>query len=619
MLPTWPAALGGFGVASVFLTSLGLPLAGAIAPRGMPALGLAPALGWAIYTVLALPVLSLVGFDTLAITMFSMSALGLAVWFRRHWAPTAVLPRWGLAVAACMAWLPAMAIMPKTSAAGILLAPPMFDHVKIAIVDAVLRLGLPVANPFYGPGAHAPLGYYYLWHFGTAVLAQGLHIGGWSAQAAMTGFTAYASLALMMGLAVWCGGGRLAVLAVCLLSLPGSMRPLLAGVLGAQMAGAIMPRASDLGGWLNQAAWVPQHLASACCVLLSALAMIRLADSLSLPCAAILALTMAAGFESSVWVGGVAFAASGMALGIYLLWPMAARRRWRFLAWCSLAAMLAAALVFPVAAAEWQAVRARGGGGLAALPYPSFGVFFPQGWRLALDWPGFWLVLLPFSFPAVAPLGFASVTIANNDLGWRAVLPGLLVLTAAAAAVLGRALAARRWGLACASLVLAACGVPDSARMLAEYMGGQRPGDAAGFAASEALWQAVRRHAGPSERVGNNPDLVGGATPWPVNIAWATLSDRPSCYAGWASVVAYGALPDHRLLALNDQFLRVFAGAARPGDVAELAWAENCAVIAVTPGDGAWQHDPFAESGVYRLAEGAQAWRIYTRVAGGGR
>ena len=63
--------------------------------------------------------------------------------------------------------------------------------------------------------------------------------------------------------------------------------------------------------------------------------------------------------------------------------------------------------------------------------------------------------------------------------------------------------------------------------MLREYaFGGQLPGDARGFSdASQALWQAVRRHTGPKlDRVANNVlAVVAGATPWPVNIGWATL------------------------------------------------------------------------------------------------
>jgi hypothetical protein len=41
----------------------------------------------------------------------------------------------------------------------------------------------------------------------------------------------------------------------------------------------------------------------------------------------------------------------------------------------------------------------------------------------------------------------------------------------------------------------------------------------------------------------------------------------------------------------------------------------DCAAAVVTPTDGAWTNDPFANSRYYRSVETADAWRIYKRVA----
>ena len=622
-----------------YFTLLGLPLARAVAPRGMPALAMAPALGWAVWAVLALPVLTLTGFGALQATVFSLGVL--AVWLRAG-RSGAVLPRWSLAAAACVAALPALAIAPKSVGTGILLGPPMFDHVKIALVDAILRSGLPVPNPFYGPQNPGHLAYYYLWHFATAAVACVLHAGGWAAEAGMTGFTAFASVMLIMGLAQAWGGGRLSVMAAPLLCLPGSMRPILRTIAGGAGADGFIPPSADLGGWLNQAAWVPQHLASACCAMVSALLILRMAEG-GRAVALVLGLTVAAGFESSIWVGGVAFAVAGAAMGVFVLARMPAAARWQLVGWAAGAATVAGVLILPFVTAELASVRARHlGAGLAVLPYPVFGNDVPAGWRTALDLPGFWLILLPFTWPAVVPLAVAALrrhaapnyvpalavfaggclaaaallrsTIDNNDLGWRAVLPAVLLLTALAACMLERLATRARWGALCAGLLVACLGIPDTVRMLRDYAGGQLPGDAAGFARSATLWDAVRRHAGALDRVANNPDFVAAATPWPVNISWATIADRPSCYAGWETVLAYGSLSRPGLLAVNDRFTRVFAGQAAPGDVAALARTDNCAVAAVTAGDGAWLRDPFAGSRDFRLAETGAWWRIYVRT-----
>jgi hypothetical protein len=132
-------------------------------------------------------------------------------------------------------------------------------------------------------------------------------------------------------------------------------------------------------------------------------------------------------------------------------------------------------------------------------------------------------------------------------------------------------------------------------------------------AGSQKLWQALRRHTGPLDRVANNPLFAGAATPWPVNIAWATLSDRLSCFAGWETMIAYGPLATPQLIAANDLFARVFDGRAAPGDVHALAADFDCAASVVVRSDGAWARDPFTVGPDYRLAESGADFRVYVR------
>jgi hypothetical protein len=130
------------------------------------------------------------------------------------------------------------------------------------------------------------------------------------------------------------------------------------------------------------------------------------------------------------------------------------------------------------------------------------------------------------------------------------------------------------------------------------------------------LWAAVRRHAAVSERVGNNPLLLADMTPWPVNISWALLADRRSCYAGRELALVYTLLPAARREAIDAQFIRVFAGEGSPGDVNELATTYGCRVIALTSADNAWGSDPFAASPAYRLVEEKpDSWRVYRATA----
>ena len=98
------------------------------------------------------------------------------------------------------------------------------------------------------------------------------------------------------------------------------------------------------------------------------------------------------------------------------------------------------------------------------------------------------------------------------------------------------------------------------------------------------------------ERVANNPLYLADVTPWPVNISWALLANRRSCFAGRELTLAYVPLPDARREEINAKFIRVFAGQGSAEDVRDFAQTYHCRVIVLTPSDGAWNKDPFAAS-----------------------
>jgi hypothetical protein len=634
-MPSFLHVGGAAAVALVFFSVIGWPIARRLLPPGL-AHGAAPALGWAVFSALALPALSIGGFSQIGVAVLSLACLALSL---RSWAWEPGLPAWCWVVAGAVAMLPALAIMPKYADGGVLLGPPMFDHVKAAIIDQITRQGLPPGNPFFGPAGASPLSYYYLWHFTASVLAEALGLRGWTADAAMTWFTAFSAMLLMMGIAVHVSASRLAAALVALLSIPASLRPVLDGLFGGNAVRAMMPPSGDIGAWVNQASWVPQHLASGCCVVLSALLIAALpnAGRLAVP---VLGVVVASGFESSTWVGGVTFAAVGLVLAPLLLVLLPPQARRRFLLRAASAAVIAVLLVSPFLISQAHTVAARGVGFPIALqPYRAF-----QGAGWLANLLAFWPLVLPFNFPALFPAGALALrgatrqrtlilvlgccagacltvtwllrsTIENNDLGWRAPIPAILVLTAFAATVWSRwLLAPRRWPIAAAGL-LAALGLVQAAEKFDEALHGQQPADAAGFARSEALWEAVRRVAGPDDRVGNNPLMLADLTPWPDDISWALLSNRPSCYAGWASAIAYAGVSRASLAGIDALFQRVFAGHPEPGDVAALATRFDCRVIVLTPADGAWPHDPFAGSTPYRLAVQIEGqWRIYKKA-----
>jgi len=650
-------------VGAAFWSVLGYVIARHLLPRVL-ALGAAPVIGWAIFSAVALPILSLIGFSTL--TVVSLAALGLglaAVGLRRLPAapgsPTDLKP-WGPAAAAIaaamLALAPALALLPKYSQAGVHLAAPIFDHSKIAIVDAMTRQGPPPVNPVFvqadATGA-AHLVYYYLWHFSAAVLALPLHVSGWEADIGLTWFTAFASLTLMMALAVWLSRRAGAAILVVALAASASLRAVLNFFVGNYGLEPFLQRPSGFAGWLFQSAWVPQHLMAASGAIASMLLLAYYAQRPKLSYVVTLALVVAASFESSAFVGGVTFAIAALGAAPLLLTGIEARRRVTAILGLALAGVLTLGLAAPFIRDQFAFIAARGGDGAIGIdPFEVLGAMFPQTMRRILDLPAYWLILLPLEFPAsfiagaialVAMLGarasilewtvvrvlgvlaVAGLAISwllvsrlgdNNDLGLRAVLPAAMILIAFASA---GTLAAPQRGLrrviAAFALGGFALSLPDSAMMIYSNWRGTAAADGAVFAQTPQLWSAVRRHTPAPARVANNPLFLQDLTPWPANLSWALLADRSSCFAGRELAIPFAPLPPERRDAINNQFVRVFAGEARPGDVGELATKYDCDVVVVVPQDGAWTNDPFAASVDYRLAESRDdRWRIYVRV-----
>jgi hypothetical protein len=647
MASTFYATFGA-AVALLFWTSLGLTITRRVVPA--LALPMAPVVGWAVHTAIALPIFFVLAFSAMHVTAVAgvMFLAAIAIWLARARvdAIATTVPPWAYALAALLALAPSAAILPKFSGDAVYLAAPIFDHAKVALVDDMMKFGVPPGNPFFGD-AFPRLGYYYLWHFSAAELALAARISGWEADAAMTWFSAFASLAMMMGLGVWLGG-RAAAMLVMILSATASARTLPDWIFGSENVEAVVGRAAGFGGWLFQTAWVPQHVMSATCAVAAVILMSEMARRGSMLLVMTLALMIAAGFESSTWIGGVTFAIAAPIVAIAIIGHLGPRRRPLFIASLAVSAVLAMGFA-TLLLRDQLAVTAGKGSPIALRFYPVLELYFSDSLRALLDPPAFWMVLLPIELPAVyvigmialvrlfssrkfqddrscvvravAALGLSSLAVCwlltstlgeNDDLGWRAVLLAAMALTVLAAAGVSWWMGARARIAVTAAGIAIILGLPGGVDMIRSYVSGQTAPAAHLFAASPQLWAAVRRHSGPSERVGNNPLFLQAATPWPVNISWALLSDRRSCFAGRELALVYTTLGYQRTAEINAQFIRVFAGNGSPADVQQLATKYDCRVIVVTAADGAWKRDPFAASSRYRLVdESAEQWRIY--------
>jgi hypothetical protein len=646
-------------IATAFWSLLGYALGRQLVPRVL-AIGAAPVIGWSVHSAATLPIYFLFGFSPLLvagigticalIACFSLSQPRPAGEIE----PARIIPVWAFAAAAVVALLPAATILPKSSGDAVWLADATFDHAKIAIADAMARLGLPPVNPVFGEAdASSGLAYYYLWHFSVAEIVLVTSMTGWEADVGLTWFTAFASLSLMMGLAVWLSKRTTAAIWVVVLATAGSLWTTLYWTFQAKTFAPILMPPTGMAGWHFQATWVPQHLMAASCVVAAMLLVTRYALQQDLALVVTIALLVVAGFESSAFVGGITFAVAGLFATPILLSEVDARRRLRFVGGLAIAALLVLCLIAPFVRDQLVAVHARGNAvPIVVSPYSVLGSQFPSWLRHVLDVPGYWLIILPVELPATFMAGmitfaaalrsvmprterlaikafaclagaslvvswlFVSTLGENNDLGLRAILPAVVVLIVMSAAGMaglqGKAVRAPIMAAALAGLALSA---PDFVQTMRDnIVAPHRPPDAKIFAESPDLWVAVRRHTGPAARVANNPYFLADLTPWPVNISWALLADRSSCFAGREMAIAFAPLPPNRRTEIDAKFLRVFDGQGAPDDIHDLATKYGCDVVVLVPQDKAWDRDPFAAGPDYRLAETREGrWRIYVK------
>ncbi len=231
----------------------------------------------------------------------------------------------------------------------------VFDHaLRTAFVDAVMRTGVPPANPLFWPGHAAPMRYYYFWYVLTAAAAR---LAGATARQAMIASVAWSGFGLAATLQLYCrhflGSGsqrgsdapqlaipshsshettarwmarppRLAV-ALGLLAVTGlDILPVLVKALLRMKTDGDMEwwSAAQVSSWMDSLLWVPHHIAGLVCCLLGFL-LVWMSKGTSRGrrglCGLIAGLAFASAFGLSTWVA-LAFA---MVMAAWMLWALA--------------------------------------------------------------------------------------------------------------------------------------------------------------------------------------------------------------------------------------------------------------------------------------------------------
>jgi hypothetical protein len=455
----------------------------------------------------------------------------------------------------------------------------------------------------------------------------------------------------MMGLARWLANAAFASVIVVILCLTATIRYFLTLFVDWETVYDLTGWPSGFGGWLNQATWAPQHLLAAACLLV-ALVLLPSLKTGKLSQALWLSILSAAAFQASVWVGGVALLLVFSLVACSTILDAEPAERQHFALLCVLSAALAVAISLPLVLLQFAAVANRGGEfPIAIMAMEVLGDTVPSAVRRALDIPAYWIVFLPVELHVVYVAGvvmagkiyfdkefasdkrefarnaiIATVTclvlagfvrgavVHNNDLSWRGAIPAILCLTALSAA--GVAMYWRRLSKSfiVAVMMLLSMALFDGVIYLSRNMLPETSRSGKLFEASVAMWRAVRRHSGPLDRVANNPYYLADMTTWPINISWALLSNRRSCYANKDMVLAFVPGLQNRAEDYDALFKRVFAGTPQQGDVGELATTLRCDIFVVTASDSAWRNDPFLRESSLELVDSDSAnWRIYRK------
>lgn len=346
----------------------------------------------------------------------------------------------------------------KQVGADFLVSFPLFDHAKVAIVNSILREGLPVENPFcLGPDGDGRLHYYYAWYFSASIIASLFSISGYTSVLVNTWLTGIFLFSTILAiffelnqkvnithkLLFICS-----VLLVIIINLPQFPYP------------SYFIQHHSLETFTYQLSWVPQHVFSAVLVCVFVLFWEYFVQSkhidekkFSSICRTCLLLAMVASwaFGSSVYVGGILFFAICLVLLIEHFLStrtfIVVIKFWLttgiFTIALSSSFLLDYLLAIPTEGEStlifslWRSVD--GSVLLNLLSYFTvtalvyFGLIYCGfiGWFINRDsfkgkrkkW--IWIALISLIFPLII-----KSAISNNDFGWRTILPFLMISSA---------------------------------------------------------------------------------------------------------------------------------------------------------------------------------------------
>lgn len=336
---------------------------------------------------------------------------------------------------------------------------PLFDHAKVALVNSINRSGLPIINPFSYSSVDPTLHYYFAWYFSAAVIANLLNIDGYGAIVVNSWVTGIFLFLLLFHLSFKFHDS--------------SKRPnvILWSVLlgaGLYIPGFVYPRFfiehHSLETLVYQLPWVPQHVFTAVgvCVVFTLIMSIFNENKIKLSDIFVFAITaviISWSFGASVYVGGIFFSICSVLLFFIQIRSLSFSNviiRWIVLAVLSL--IFSSYFIlnyigvvgteessFPLAFRVWEVVRGKTTIldfllYLTVAPFIYFGVlflcfivYFSNKVNISRNKEWFVIAIVSFVLPF-----FVQSVIANNDFGWRVILPFVIISSALVPVILNK-------------------------------------------------------------------------------------------------------------------------------------------------------------------------------------
>jgi hypothetical protein len=251
---------------------------------------------------------------------------------------------------------------------------------RIAFTDAVMRTGIPPANPLYFAGSPAPMRYYYFWYVLCAAVAKLAHV---SARQSFIASSIWAGFGLLVTVKLytchffrwerrqrWLALGLLAVMGAGLIPSLGN------AILQPSLNGDIEWWSVDpIDAWPDSLLWVPHHTASVLCCLLGLLFLWRTREALSRSgrgwAIVLAALAFASAFGLSIYVAfGFALLMIAWLVRLAVLPHPERTALWRRVAAISLlSAALLAPFVYELAGSLTHASAGKVSGSAAPAPH----------------------------------------------------------------------------------------------------------------------------------------------------------------------------------------------------------------------------------------------------------